>query len=88
MKCKRCRTVLFTEEATPLLSAHGEVRNNSESSQCVADRSENCLFISSETIPDWIKDHINKVQNFEKNHLKNSKLAVNKNDCLRIKASF
>ncbi|XP_043484308.1 E3 ubiquitin-protein ligase RNF180-like [Leptopilina heterotoma] len=60
VKCKRCRTVIFTEEATPLLSAHGAAENNSENLQCSANESENCLYISTETVPDWIRDCINK----------------------------
>ncbi|XP_033209565.1 E3 ubiquitin-protein ligase RNF180-like [Belonocnema kinseyi] len=61
VKCKRCRTVLFTEEATPLLSAHGEIRNTSENLPCTANGSEPpCLYISTDTVPDWIKECINK----------------------------
>ncbi|XP_046740701.1 E3 ubiquitin-protein ligase RNF180-like [Diprion similis] len=60
VKCKRCRKVLFTEEATPLLTAHSEVRTGPTHSRCGSGAPEYCLYISEESVPEWIKDAIDK----------------------------
>ncbi|XP_012266695.2 E3 ubiquitin-protein ligase RNF180-like [Athalia rosae] len=60
VKCKRCRKVLFTEEATPLLTAHSEIRSGPTHFRCGTGAPEYCLYISEENIPDWIRDAVDK----------------------------
>ncbi|XP_012272297.1 E3 ubiquitin-protein ligase RNF180 [Orussus abietinus] len=59
VKCKRCRKILFTEEATPLLTGHGEVRDGSTHFRCRTGTREHILFLSLENMPDWIRDIVN-----------------------------
>lgn len=62
VKCKRCRKVLFTEETTPLLTAHGEVRTGPTHTRCGTGAPEYCLYISEENVPEWIRETIDKVR--------------------------
>ncbi|XP_015593707.1 E3 ubiquitin-protein ligase RNF180 [Cephus cinctus] len=60
VKCKRCRKALFTEEATPLLTAHGEIRTGPMHARCGTGAPEYCLYISLDNMPDWIREAVDK----------------------------
>lgn len=53
VKCKHCRKLLFNDRLQ-LLTAHCEVKNNTNAGCDLNDR-ESCSYLSSDNMPDWIE---------------------------------
>ncbi|NP_001136164.1 uncharacterized protein LOC100217359 [Nasonia vitripennis] len=69
IKCKRCRTMLFTEEASPSLTAHGQaIGVGARNTRCNSDVPEDCLFLAEDSMPDWIHEVVDR-ENWTKGKL-------------------
>ncbi|XP_014210335.1 tyrosine-protein phosphatase YVH1 isoform X2 [Copidosoma floridanum] len=61
IKCKRCRSLLFTEEASPPLDSHGQlIKAGERSTKCNSDVPEECLFLAEENMPDWVQEVVDR----------------------------